>query len=206
MRAQLVEWRIGVALLAAGASRRFGEADKLAADFHGLPLGAHAARAIPLDRFARAWLVADRGSPAWAPPGFEVLVNACAEEGMSLSVALAAKAAQAARLDALLIALADMPFVPSEHFQELAFAISDHGSSATSALGSTRMPPAIFGSAHFKSLSRLSGDRGARGLLAGATIVPCPPEWLVDIDTRQALQRYGQVRPGAPKPSPKGDT
>ena len=43
--------RLGVALLAAGSSRRFGEADKLAQPLGDELLGVRAAKAIPLDRF-----------------------------------------------------------------------------------------------------------------------------------------------------------
>ena len=54
------QFRLGVALLAAGASRRFGEADKLAAEFRGRPLAEHAAKAIPVSAFAKAWVITSR--------------------------------------------------------------------------------------------------------------------------------------------------
>lgn len=40
--------RIGALLLAAGMSRRFGPEDKLLADLNGMPMVAHAARALDL--------------------------------------------------------------------------------------------------------------------------------------------------------------
>ena len=49
--------RIGVALLAAGASRRFGESDKLTAEFRGRALGEHVPLALPVERFEKAWAI-----------------------------------------------------------------------------------------------------------------------------------------------------
>jgi CTP:molybdopterin cytidylyltransferase MocA len=189
-------WRIGVALLAAGASRRFGERDKLAEPFRGRLLGEHAAAAIPVECFAKAWIITSRKDhpcvPGWIDAGFDKVVNARAAEGMGTSVALAAELADANSCDALLIALADMPMVPQSHFAELA-ALSMHPQDViVSARGDARMPPAIFGKDHFAALSGLRGDRGARDLLARGKIVPCPPEWLVDIDTPEDLRRHGQ--------------
>lgn len=189
-------WRIGVALLAAGASRRFGERDKLAEPFRGRLLGEHAAAAIPVERFAKAWIIAPRKDhpcePGWIYAGFDPVINASAAEGMGTSVALAAELADANSCDSLLIALADMPLVPQSHFAALA-ALSIHPEEViVSARGDTRLPPAVFGKEHFVALSELRGDRGARDLLALGQIVPCPPEWLIDIDTPEDLAKHGQ--------------
>jgi CTP:molybdopterin cytidylyltransferase MocA len=184
---------IGVALLAAGSSRRFGAADKLAAEFDGFMLGQNASFAFPIERVRCAWvIVAALGhpcEPGWRAMGFDPVVNPDAAQGMGTSVALAARLAQRAQLGALAIALADMPLVPARHYEALIDAVAAPEDIATSALREARMPPAVFGSAHFAELAQLGGDTGARGLLARGRIVPCPEEWLADIDTPDALAR-----------------
>ncbi|MHA7819751.1 MAG: nucleotidyltransferase family protein [Erythrobacter sp.] len=179
--------RLGVAILAAGSSRRFGIEDKLSRPFHGKLLGEHAAAAIPRERFDRAWVVASmEGHPCeegWKAAGFETVLNLRAAEGMGTSVALAGELAGKSALDGLLIALADMPLVPREHF---AVIIADAASPQDILVSRRRgspMPPALFGSAHFSALAGLAGDTGARGLLAHGRVIDCPPGWLADIDT-----------------------
>lgn len=190
------EPRIGVALLAAGASRRFGDADKLAQQFDGFMLGQNAAFAFPVERMHCAWvIVAAQGhpcEPGWQAMGFDPLVNPRAQEGMGTSVALAAQAAQQETLDALAIVLADMPLVPGSHYEALVDAVRGPEEIAVSAIGAARMPPAVFGSAHFAELALLSGDRGARDILARGRVIACPPAWLADVDTPDDLARHGQ--------------
>lgn len=179
--------RLGVALLAAGSSKRFGKADKLAADYRGRMLAQYAALAIPVERFEKAWVVSSAPDhpcePTWRDSGFSPLLNPDATHGMGTSVALAARAAIEASLDGLLIALADMPLVPRSHFEALIQSCEGPERLAVSALGKVRMPPAIFGSAHFSRLGETAGDRGARALLGQGVIVECPAAWLKDIDT-----------------------
>ena len=183
--------RLGVALLAAGASRRFGEADKLAANFRGRLLGEHAALAIPVEQFERAWVITSAPDhpcePQWRARRFEPLANPRASEGMGTSVALAAKAAKEASLDGLMIVLADMPFVPPSHFKALIDEWDAFEPITVSAVEGARMPPALFGSGQFKDLQQSSGDQGARVLLAQGLVVPCPPEWLRDINRPEDL-------------------
>ncbi len=200
--------RLGVALLAAGSSRRFGEGDKLVAPFRGKRLGEHAANAIPKGRFEGAWIIAQQDDhpceDEWRRLAFTPILNPQAKRGMGTSVALAAQLASEAGLDALLIALADMPLVPTAHFEALAAAATSRDSIAVSSNG-VRMPPAIFGREHFAKLAALNGDRGARDILAQGEVIACPSGWLIDIDTPEARQKYGQGSVSAPKALPKGD-
>jgi molybdenum cofactor cytidylyltransferase len=87
----------------------------------------------------------------------------------------------------MLVCLADMPFVTAAH---LAILIDAGGSQIiASAVGETRMPPALFPRGVWPTLATLSGDDGARALLRDATIIQGTPEMLVDIDTRADLNR-----------------
>ncbi|WP_299193847.1 nucleotidyltransferase family protein [uncultured Erythrobacter sp.] len=206
----MTEFRIGVALLAAGASRRFGEADKLAAQFRGRPLGEHAASALPQEKFARGWVITSvAGHPCedhWRGCGLQPVVNPDAVKGMGSSVALAASLAQEAGLDALLVALADMPLVPREHYCALLGALKRPCDIAASSNGDRNLPPAIFGSDFFTALMELSGDQGARKLIGESRSLDCPPDWLIDIDSPQDLQDHGQAKSAQPKPPSKGDS
>lgn len=179
--------RLGVALLAAGSSKRFGKADKLAARFRGRMVAQYAALAIPVERFEKAWVISAAPDhpcePTWRDCGFSLLLNHDAAQGMGTSVALAARAAMEASLDGLLIALGDMPLVPRSHFEAMIKGCIGPDCLVVSALCEVRMPPAIFGSAHFARLSEATGDKGARALLGQGEIVDCPAAWLKDIDT-----------------------
>ncbi len=129
---------------------------------------------------------------AWEDAGLEVIVNPQASLGQASSVRLGARLAAEAGCDALLVALADMPFVRAAHFGALVDLSGRPGEVLVSVCEDVRMPPAIFGSEHFTALSGLEGDRGARDLLASGQIVECPPEWLIDIDTPEDLRNHGQ--------------
>jgi CTP:molybdopterin cytidylyltransferase MocA len=185
--------RLAVAVLAAGQSRRFGSADKLAALLGDSLLGEHACRTLAGLASAQRWVIAARPdhpcAPGWRVAGFEIAVNPAAESGMGSSVALAARLAQEAGAAALLIALADMPLVSLRHFQALVTRAAGLGPDAmiASAAGDVAMPPALFGSAHFAELARASGDVGARHLLAGAERLAGDPTWLIDVDDAEAL-------------------
>ena len=186
-----------MAVLAAGASQRFGEGDKLTASFRGKPLGEYVCDNAPFELIApgcASVISSKRGhscQPAWEQSGFGIEINHHASEGMGTSVALAATLAAKAECDALLIALADMPLVPREHFAALIEACSDSESVICSSDGQSRMPPAVFGSGHFGALALLSGESGARVLLKDAEALTCPSEWLMDIDTPEALRALG---------------
>ncbi|AKM09602.1 nucleotidyltransferase family protein [Croceicoccus naphthovorans] len=185
--------RIGAAILAAGASRRFGDADKLTTALNGRMLGQHVAYLLADLDFAERWIVtASQTHPcreAWEAAKFAIAVNECADTGMGSSVAIAAHLAQQARCDFLLIALADMPLVPAGHFIDVIAKAVALGQTAIAAStdGDARMPPAVFGSHHFDELARSTGDEGARDLLQQAATVECSGTCLLDIDNERDL-------------------
>ncbi len=188
-------WRFAVAVLAAGQSRRFGPGDKLAAGFGGGLLGEQACHALAGLDLSHRWVIAAQGghpcSASWQADGFTIALNPGARSGMGSSVALAAHLALEAGAKGLLIALADMPLVPADHFRALvdrATAIGP-GSVVASEAGGVRLPPAVFGCDHFAALSALRGDQGARALLDQAETVACAPQLLIDVDDEQALRQ-----------------
>ena len=171
---------IAAVLLAAGQSARFGSADKLAASLDGLPLGAHAARTLLTLPLTMRFVVTGPFTFPWH--GFEQVPNDRPEEGMGRSIALGTEAARRAGAEAVLIALADMPFVSSGHFERLLSFHHGPGTLIASSDGSRRMPPALFGADWFDVLEKLSGDHGARNLLGEAKLVQAAADELTDID------------------------
>ena len=183
--------RVGVVLLAAGGSKRFGSQDKLARPFRGKPLARHAADTLASLPFAAHVVVVRENSSLQLPGIYESIANADPSRGLSSSIALGVEAIEAHDLDACLIALADMPLVPQSHFLALlnGFACSE-GSIVATADGKRAQVPAVFGRSHYAALAALSGDSGARELLRSARTIACDPELLADFDQPQDFARH----------------
>lgn len=172
--------KLAAALLAAGRSVRFGPEDKLARPLDGIPLGHHAARvlaALPIDIRI---VVTGADTIDW--PGFRRTINTRPQDGMAGSIRRAVRAAREAGADALLIALADMPFVTVAHLSAVLQRHRGPDTLVASVNGAQPMPPALFGRGWFDALEKLDGDEGARAIIARADIVRADPSILVDID------------------------
>lgn len=174
-------------LLAAGASRRFGDANKLLAPLAGRPLVAAAAeamRALPLDR--RIAVISDaRLIPLL--DGFHIVQISQGQQSDSLRAGLAA-AADPARL---LIALGDMPLVTTAHLAAILATCTDDLPAASRNQDSGPMPPACFPRSWLDRLGALTGDQGAGRLirdLPDAQLITAR-DLLSDIDTREDLAR-----------------
>jgi molybdenum cofactor cytidylyltransferase len=158
---------IALALLAAGASRRFGVADKLMAPFLGAPLLARPARRLQgREGVCRLAVVApgeDARADLLTRSGWQVVENPHATSGQGSSVACATQAAKSMGARALLICLADMPMV-SDTTLECLIASIDACDGAMCRGPQGLLPPAIFASQVFERLQVLEGDRGARAV------------------------------------------
>lgn len=178
---------IGVILLAAGRSRRFGSADKLLAPVAGMPLAFHAATRIAELAPGRRIAVCPDADAALAQGlaalGFEIAVNADAAAGLSRSLACGIAAAAHGNEAAALVVLADMPFVTATHLRELLVRFDPSKTPVVASTdGRTAMPPALFARSLFGRLQAGAGDRGGKALLDGAALVTAPPGELADID------------------------
>lgn len=186
---------LAIAILAAGQSRRFGAVDKLTAELRGKQLGLHVSELLASVRFRHRWVIASSYDhpcvPDWQSSGWTIIENHQASTGMGSSVALAAEHAQRVGADGLMICLADMPMVPRQHYLALIDRALRFGPSkvVVSTDGRRRLPPAIFGQTHFTKLSQMTGDKGARELLADGEAVHCNADLLVDVDDAETLQR-----------------
>ncbi|WP_055045976.1 nucleotidyltransferase family protein [Devosia sp. A16] len=178
--------RTAALVLAAGLSTRFG-GDKLLHPYAGKPLAAYVADTLaPMPFGWRIAIVPPAPSPRralFAERGFELVTNSEPREGMGSSLALGAQHAMELGATALLVCLADMPNVTGAHLTALLAACGDGDAVATGFEGS-RGPPVVFSSRLFPELAAISGDRGAKHLLAGATLIEAPPGLPRDFDTR----------------------
>jgi molybdenum cofactor cytidylyltransferase len=179
---------VAVVLLAAGLSTRFGPSDKLAAPLDGLPLGLHAAQTLGQLPFLAKIAVTRPAGPDFAAYGFETILNHDPGSGQSGSIRLGVARARLARPEAVLIALADMPFITTAHVTALLARFEAEHRAVGSTHGTVPTPPAVFGAAHFDALEALTGDAGARSLLRSATLILAPPGELADIDTPTDLR------------------
>jgi molybdenum cofactor cytidylyltransferase len=167
-------------LLAAGLSRRFGEADKLFALVDGTPLVWHAARRMMDLTLHARYVVGRRADAQW--PGLTFIQNNDPEAGMGHSVRLGVQAAMRDQADALLLMLGDMPFVPLAHLHRIMARADGPATLVASTDGVRRTPPALFGAQWFPQLEASQGDKGGRDLLIGAHVIAATPESLLDID------------------------
>ena len=177
--------RFGIILLAAGRGSRFG-GGKLAADLGGLPCVWHVATMLAECRFGAMVAVCAPDTPDLAQFGFEQVMLEPEGAPISRSIELGVRALAGRGCDAMLLALGDMPLVPKSHILELADRFD--GDRIATRAGGSAMPPAIFGASHFAALTQLTGDRGARELIATAPAVDLAADLALDIDTVENIK------------------
>ena len=181
--------RIVAAVLAAGQSRRFGTSKQLV-EIDGVPMAGHTVRAV--SQVATTVLVAGHDAErvmraAGAP---YAVINERYAEGIGTSVAVAARAIGGSA-DALLLCLADQPWIPADHYRELATAWEGvPGRVVASSYRDTLGVPALFDSAVFPELAALEGDRGAKAVIAARqdSVVALPLTAYRDVDTPDDLR------------------
>lgn len=178
--------RVAAVLLAAGAGSRFG-GGKLDAILDGRLVGARSLESLGGRDWLAYGIVVPETVPAFAASANPALIhNPLAATGMASSLHCAVGFAREHGAQALLIALADMPFVSPGTIGKL---LEAHDGSAE-AVAAVRYPsgvpgaPAMLGSGCFEALLEVEGDRGAGGYLASrhVTIVEVEPNELRDID------------------------
>ena len=174
---------IALILLAAGRSERFG-GEKLVTPFKGKPLWEWAAEAAENSGFQNLYLVTGEHTSIASSDRWRKVINPDAAKGMGTSIAAGVAAADAH--ERVVIALADMPLVTSDHLRALA-----HGTGAvfTRQQDGKAGCPAGFGRESFAALRKLTGDQGARGAIpANASILqPDDPVMLFDVDMQEDL-------------------
>ena len=175
--------KIGCALLAAGAGKRFGEG-KLLYEVDGEPMIARALRLYASLPFAARICVtrAEAGEiRRYAYDNeFPVAINPDPERGVGTSVAIATEAilAREPSLDGILYAVADQPYLTKESVEQLLAAFEAHPHNIVSlAFGERRGNPAVFPTEFYPELCALKQDVG------GGAVIKRHPERLLLVET-----------------------
>ncbi len=195
--------KVAAMILAAGASRRFGLRNKLLVPLEGKPVLAHvlALAAQSCDRVIAVTPPDEAVMAEVTRSGAQIAINDAAAEGMGTSLACGI-AALPDEADAALVFLGDMPWIQPTSIAALhQLAVSADG--ATAPVLRPRHQgqaghPVLFRRVLFPVLKTLSGDQGARRLLAArrhdvAYADVDDPGVLGDIDTPGDLSR-GLIR------------
>lgn len=186
---------VGGVLLAAGESSRFRDGNKLLATDEGQPLVRHAARTLVeadlAPRVAVLGCEADAVEAALAGLGFEFVHNPDYASGQATSVSRGIEAV--GEVDAVVIALGDMPTVGPESVAALVDVYEAGGATALAAAHEgKRGNPVLFDRRYFEALQDVEGDTGGRQILlesAGAALVEtADPGVRQDVDTRADLE------------------
>lgn len=164
--------RVAGVVLAAGTSTRFGEANKLLAALDGEPLVRHAARTLVEADVSPVVVVVgyegERVRAALESLPVSVVENPSYEAGQATSVQ-AGIDALGERIDAVVIALGDMPSVATESVDRLVEAYhAGAGTALAAGYEGQRGNPVLFDSQHFDTLRAVHGDTGGRRVLLDA--------------------------------------
>jgi CTP:molybdopterin cytidylyltransferase MocA len=183
--------RVGVVVLAAGRGSRFGdEAPKTLARLGRRPLVTHAVAAATASGLRPVVVVVGcQAAEVAAAAGalVEIVENPEWETGMatSLRAGLAAVLADQS-VTAMTVALADQPRIGAEAYRRLAQAHAAGAELAVATYGGQRGHPVLIGRSYFDEAMKMTGDQGARTLLANPEVVEVPcdgPGEATDVDT-----------------------
>lgn len=189
---------VGIVVLAAGASRRFGRPKQMAVH-EGRPLIVHAVETALGTGCEKVAVVFGSRFEEILPAVSDLPVLVCRNrawrEGMGSSIraGLEGLLAAAPETEAVILTLCDQPLVRSRHLRELAETRARTGRDlVVSAYRDTHGVPALFTKSFYPELRALGGDEGARRIirrhLDEAAKVPLP-EAGADIDTPADLER-----------------
>jgi molybdenum cofactor cytidylyltransferase len=198
--------RIAALLLAAGLSRRMGTLNKLLIAIDGKPMVRHVAEAAAASE-ARPLIVVTgherekvEAALAGLTPAPRFVFNPEAAKGLSTSVK-SGLAALPPEVDAAVMCLGDMPKVTSATIDRLlaAFNPVEGRAICVPVRGGKRGNPVLLAKSLFAELAGVSGDVGARDLIAAHPELVAEVEIendgvLIDVDTPQALARLAAAR------------
>lgn len=154
-------------LLAAGSSQRFGAPKLLHPMDDGVPIAIAAARTLhqALPNSIAVVRASDHALiELFTELGLQTVENPRADEGMGTSLAVGVNATNGA--DGWLITLADMPWVQAATITALTHRLKIGASIVAPVYEGQRGHPVGFSSRWLQSLQGLSGDKGARDLIA----------------------------------------
>ena len=187
-----------ILLLTAGKSSRMGQ-PKALLSIKGQPLISY-----QIDRLKELGLpitivlgaYADALSNSAISKEVRLILNKDFEKGMGSSIAFGTTSIRNANpeIDAILVCAIDQPLIPLDHFENLLSTASKTDFSIIQSLSEAgwRGIPTLFKSNHFKALSKLTGDEGAKSIiqnnLSMVKAIKAPADSLIDIDTYEQYQ------------------
>ena len=199
--------RILCTLMASGASSRFGTENKLLAPYRGKELWLWQLEALE-EAVEKLRASVDCGEVSVdiavctcydeimeeaARRGHRVIYNERAHLGQAETIKYGTEAAECGGYDAAAFFAADQPGFGAEDIVRMLEEFVLSGKSMVCAFTDHPANPAVFWRKHFPGLMKLSGDRGAIGLIrtcAGDVhYYAVRPEKLMDIDTKEELRR-----------------
>jgi len=184
---------LAAVVLAAGGSSRFSAGPKQFAELRGRPLVFQAVEAaLGVEEFVAVFVVSGAVDlHGVLPDGAMVLDNPQWAQGQATSLAVAVHAAHVGGFDALVVGLADQPFVGADAWQLIATADADRPITVATYAGQRGNPVRL--AREVWPLLPTDGDEGARALmrerpeLVGEVACPGDP---LDIDTVEDLERW----------------
>ena len=204
----MTEPHVTALVLAAGASRRM-QAPKLLLPVNGRPLIYWCLLAISQTAIADTVIVSGKDYPSLfayislLPQAryFNFVINSEYSTGMASSIRTGMHAVADA-CDAVLLVLADMPFIEARLIGRILQEFVGSGSAEAIVVPTwqgRQGHPVLFGRAYFDELCQLQGDIGARELLAHyrsriITIAVATPAILIDVDSKEQWQIYNSAK------------
>ncbi len=196
--------RIAAVVLAAGQSRRMGETNKLLVEIDGKAMVAWVVDAVLASTADPVIVVlgheADRVRNALSGRDLVFVFNPAHEEGLSTSLRRGI-AAVPDHADGALICLGDMPRLSTATAERLiaAFDPDDDRHICVPTFAGKRGNPVLIGRRFFAEIHELTGDVGARQIVAAypdltATVAMDDDAVLDDVDTPDALARLHPSR------------
>jgi molybdenum cofactor cytidylyltransferase len=197
---------VGALILAAGRSSRMGNENKLLADMSGAPMVARVARAALASRARPVMVVtgheADKVRAVLANLAVEIVFNPDYTKGLSSSLKAGIAALAKKSSTGALILLGDMPRVTAATIDKLIAAFEQSGGRAICVpeAEGARGNPVLWPKDLFAEMARLSGDKGARDLLARhadriARVAAPKAEIFADVDTAEDLAALRKLYP-----------
>lgn len=195
--------RVAAIILGGGRSTRMGSTNKLTSEINGKPMIAHVADAALASNADGIILVTghkkDEVLKALAGRPMGYAHNPDYAEGLSTSIKTGIKAATELDppVDAAVILLGDMPLVTADLINQLiqAHDPSDDKFICVPVVGKKRGNPVLWDATFFDDLLSLSGDVGAKALMAQHADLLCEVSFdgdapLTDFDTPESLREH----------------
>ncbi len=195
---------VHILIPAAGASRRMRGADKLLERVGDVPALRHSVDIAAASEAGTVWVTLQPGAEArraaLAESPARIVEVPDWAEGMAASLRAGAQAAAAAGASGLLVILPDMPEIEAGDIRRVAEAHQrdHHAVWRGAAKDGTPGHPVLLPQRLFADMARLSGDQGARAVLAGGDVrlLPLPGRRAItDLDTPEEWAAWRARQP-----------